>query len=194
MHVSFIKYIPLFELPVLILMVIVRAVILRRHGIRAFVFGVTDKSDFLIVPVILFLFYAFLAAVFDWPFPRFLKIIFWKNDTVIWPAIILCTLSLVWFAATLKTFGISFRVGIDTGTDNKLITGGTFAISRNPVYVGFISFFTGVFIAWPAVTALVFLVLFAAAIHRQVIREEKFLLKHYGQEYEDYCKKTRRYL
>ena len=41
---------------------------------------------------------------------------------------------------------------------------------------------------------LIFIVLFTAAIHRQVLREEKFLQAHYGQEYEDYARKVRRYL
>jgi protein-S-isoprenylcysteine O-methyltransferase Ste14 len=30
--------------------------------------------------------------------------------------------------------------------------------------------------------------------HRQVLREEEFLRKHYGQEYSEYCKRARRYL
>jgi protein-S-isoprenylcysteine O-methyltransferase Ste14 len=35
---------------------------------------------------------------------------------------------------------------------------------------------------------------FALAIHRQIMREEKFLASHYGAEYDEYRKKARRYL
>ncbi|MDR0305399.1 MAG: hypothetical protein LBI42_01030 [Chitinispirillales bacterium] len=35
---------------------------------------------------------------------------------------------------------------------------------------------------------------FVTVIHRQVLREEKFLRKHYGEEYENYCRRVRRYL
>ena len=37
-------------------------------------------------------------------------------------------------------------------------------------------------------------ILFSLAIYRQVLREEKFLAAHYGEEYEKYRKKVRRYL
>jgi len=36
--------------------------------------------------------------------------------------------------------------------------------------------------------------LFAIAIHRQVLREEAFLKKHYGDACAKYCEKVRRYL
>ena len=36
-------------------------------------------------------------------------------------------------------------------------------------------------------------IIFALAIHRQVLREEVFLLHHYGAEYEEYCERVRRY-
>jgi len=38
------------------------------------------------------------------------------------------------------------------------------------------------------------IILFALAIHRQILREEKFLLAHYGEEYKNYRKKVRRYI
>jgi len=188
------RYVPLIELPVLVLLVLIRAAMLRRQGVKALVFGRTDKSDFLLVPVMAFFLYALLAAVFNWPFPELLKRPFWEAEIFYWTASVLCTASLVWFALTLKTFGRSFRVGIDEETNDKLITDGTFALSRNPIYVGFMAFFLGVFLAYPGIVTLVFLAFFSAAIHRQVLREEKFLKSRYGDGYEAYCKGTRRYL
>ena len=38
------KYIPILELPILILMILIRSIMLSRHGIKAIVFGVTDKT------------------------------------------------------------------------------------------------------------------------------------------------------
>jgi len=52
------KYIPLFELPFLIIMVLIRSAILRKHGIKAIVFGNTNKMDFIIIPFVLFFFLA----------------------------------------------------------------------------------------------------------------------------------------
>jgi protein-S-isoprenylcysteine O-methyltransferase Ste14 len=92
------------------------------------------------------------------------------------------------------TFGNSFRVGIDENTNDKLITNGTFGISRNPIYVSFIAFFLGIFLAYPNITSTIFLISVILLIHRQILREEKFLKGHYGKEYDDYCNHVRRYI
>jgi protein-S-isoprenylcysteine O-methyltransferase Ste14 len=175
-------------------MVITRAIILRRHGIKAVVFGVTDKTDYFLVPVIITFFYALTASFTNLPFPAVLTKLFIENNILIVCAIVICTASLVWFAITLKIFGKSFRVGIDEKTNDKLITNGTFTVSRNPIYIAFIAFFTGILAAYPNVVSLLFVVFLTAMVHRQVLREEKFLKSHYGEEYEKYCEKVRRYL
>ena len=186
--------IPILELPVLIIMVLIRSIILRRHGIKAFVFGATNKTDFFLIPAILFFFYGILSTFINLPFPNVLINLFWRNDIITVCAIVICSLSLVWFGVTLKIFGRSFRVGIDEKTNDKLITTGTFSISRNPIYLAFIVFFTGIFAAFPNIISSVFLALFAIVIHRQILREEKFLKSHYGGEYDEYCNLTPRYL
>jgi protein-S-isoprenylcysteine O-methyltransferase Ste14 len=175
-------------------MILIRAVILGRHGIKVIVFGETQKTDFIIVPAVLFFFYAIVSSVYKLPFPQILIQNFVENKILIICAIVICTISLVWFAITLKTFGKSFRVGIDENTKDKLITNGTFSISRNPIYLAFITFFTGIFLAYPNIITLLFIILISLTIHRQILREEKFLKDHYGNEYDEYCGKVRRYL
>ena len=186
--------IPILGLPILIIMVIIRSVILHRHGIKAIVFGNTDKTDFLIIPVLLFFIYGIISSLLNLPFPLFLKETFWKIDILYILSIIICSISLIWFGITLKIFGKSFRVGIDINMNEKLIVNGTFSISRNPVYLGFIGYFMGLFMAYPNILSFTFIILLLILIHRQILREEKFLQKHYGTEYEEYCKKVRRYL
>jgi protein-S-isoprenylcysteine O-methyltransferase Ste14 len=188
------KYIPLLELPVLIIMVACRALTLRKHGIRTIVFGETNKSDFIIVPVVLFFFYGISSSVFDLPFPFVLKNCFIENSVLRLCAIVFCSVSLVWFLVTLRTFGRSFRVGIDENTNDTLITHGTFNISRNPIYAAFVVFFIGICMAYPNIISTVFLIMIIIAVHRQVLREEVFLKRHYGKEYEEYCAKVRRYI
>ncbi|MCL1947081.1 MAG: isoprenylcysteine carboxylmethyltransferase family protein [Chitinivibrionia bacterium] len=189
------EYVPILELPLLIIMVLIRAAILRRQGVKALVFGATDKTDFVIIPIVFTFFYAITAAIFDLPFPQIFKNSFWNfNFLLISVAIIICSVALLCFAATLKTFGKSFRVGIDENTKDELITNGTFAISRNPIYLAFITFFAGIFVAYPNISTLAFLLLLTATVHRQILREEKFLKNHYGAQYEEYCKKVRRYI
>jgi hypothetical protein len=116
------EYIPIFELPVLIIMVLVRSVMLNRHGTKAIVFGVTDKKDYIIIPIVLFFFYGILSAVFNLPFPALLKNYYWQINILYLCGAVVCTINLIWFGITLKIFGKSFRVGIDEHTKDKLLT------------------------------------------------------------------------
>jgi len=194
MWIDILRYVPILEFPILIVMVLIRAAMLRRHGIKALVFGATDKKDYLILPVVLLLFYALPASVIDLPFPGILINPLFETPALYALATMICTISLAWFGATLKTFGKSFRVGIDEKTNEKLITTGTFVLSRNPIYAGFIAFFVGILVAYSNIIIALFLLFLIVVIHRQIMREEAFLKIHYGTEYEEYCKKVRRYI
>ena len=167
---------------------------MRKRGIRVIVFGRTDKSDFLLVPLVLVIAYSTLANTLGLPIWFVLIRPFWNSVISGWVGLILNLVSIVGFALTLASFGDSFRVGIDEEKPDKLITLGMFAISRNPIYVCFLLFFTGLFLVHRNIVIAVAIVLFALAIHRQVIREEEFLASHYGEEYEEYRTKVRRYL
>jgi protein-S-isoprenylcysteine O-methyltransferase Ste14 len=175
-------------------MVLIRAAILRRGGIKVMVFGTTDKTDYILIPIVFSFFYGITASVFNLPFPAVLKECFIESKILALCGTIVCTVALIWFGITLKTFGKSFRVGIDKSTKDKLITNGTFSFSRNPIYVGFIAFFAGIFSAYMNIVVLVFLVFIITAIHRQILREEKFLKNCYGKEYDEYCDRVRRYI
>lgn len=176
-----------------VLMVLVRSMMLRKRGTKAIVFGNTDKSDFLLVPMVLAIAYATLANTFGLPMWNVLIRSFWNGSVSGWIGLSICAVALLSFALTLASFGDSFRVGIDEDNPSKLVTGGMFSISRNPIYVCFLLFFTGLFLVHRNMMIAVAVVLFALAIHRQVLREEKFLAAHYGDEYREYCNRVRRY-
>ena len=179
---------------VFVIAVLTRASFMRRKGIRAIVFGATDKSDFLLVPMAAAIAYTVLANTFGLPIWNVLIRPFWNSTVPGWVGLVLCAAAIAGFVLTLISFGDSFRVGIDESSPDKLITDGMFALSRNPIYVCFLMFFVGLFLIHRNIVIAVAVILFALAIHRQVLREEKFLLSHYGAEYEAYCKKVRRYI
>ena len=177
-----------------VIMVMIRAAFMRKKGIKALVFGATDKSDFLLVPMVAAIAYTVLAETFGLPMWEPLVKPFWVSVIPGWFGLGLCGLAIMGFAFALASFGDSFRVGIDEESPDKLITTGMFSFSRNPIYVCFLLFFTGLLLIHRNIVIAAAVVLFALAIHRQVIREEKFLKSHYGTEYEAYRKKVRRYL
>ena len=189
-----IRCLSLALLLLLVVPVVIRGLMLRRRGVNAFLFGVTDKGDFLLMPMVALFVYTILSCALPLPFFALLTDTFWKNEPMQYLGAGLCLAAIVWIGLTLRDFGTSFRVGIDDRSPDKLVTNGMFSLSRNPIYVAAFGFFAGMFLIYPNLGILIAFVLFAGAIHRQILREERFLRKHYGKEFEDYCRNTRRYL
>jgi protein-S-isoprenylcysteine O-methyltransferase Ste14 len=108
--------------------------------------------------------------------------------------VLFCAAGLLFLLWSLISFGKSFRVGIDTEHPDKLITTGVFAFSRNPIYVAFASILLGQFLIFSNWIVLIYLCAGIWLFHRQVLREEDYLKKHYGKEYLEYCNRVRRYL
>ena len=187
-------YISSIVFALLIVLIGSRALFMHKKGIKAIVFGRTDKSDFLLLPVVLFFVYSVIAQLTGLPMWNPLVRPFWNTTAPGWIGLAFCAVALAGFAAGLISFKNSFRVGIDENKPDALITTGMFAISRNPLYVCFLLFFFGMFLVHRNILIALAAILIPLAIHRQILREEAFLKKHYGGEYEEYCRKVRRYL
>ena len=185
-------YLAALTIVLLLGMVLTRVLLLRRAGIQAMHFGKIDKTDFLIPPVALFYFYTIFAAAFGWPLVSTQK--FFQSEVAAWIGVGLCFSGLLVLLISLVSSGTSFRVGIDVDHPNKLVTTGIFAVSRNPIYVGFGLVLTGEFLVFPNWVPLVYLAAGTWLFHRQVLREEDFMRKQYGQEYAEYCRRVRRYV
>jgi protein-S-isoprenylcysteine O-methyltransferase Ste14 len=77
----------------------------------------------------------------------------------------------------------------------SLIIRGPFRYTRNPLYLAMTLVHAGVALFANALWPLLFLVPAVLAIHFLVIaREEPYLLKRFGPEYEAYCRSVRRWL
>ena len=111
-----------------------------------------------------------------------------------WGGVILIGFSLLFFIAALFHMGKSWRVGIDENTKEQLITSGVFSFSRNPIYLSMDLIFIGYFFTVPNGIFLGAALLGLIGIHLQIKDEEKFLSRHYGSAFSQYCEKTGRYL
>jgi protein-S-isoprenylcysteine O-methyltransferase Ste14 len=184
----------LAALTVLLLLgtVVSRVLLLRRTGTKAMHFGKLDKTDFLIPPVALFYFYTVFAAAFGWPLANRQRFV--QSTVVAWFGVALCLIGVLILVLTLVSFGSSFRVGIDVDQPGRLVTTGAFALSRNPIYVGFFVFLVGQLLVSPDWVPLIYLIAGTALFHRQVLREEEFMRGRYGEEFAEYCRHVRRYV
>jgi protein-S-isoprenylcysteine O-methyltransferase Ste14 len=185
------KHLGALTVVILLGMVLSRVFMLRRQGIKAMRFGETQTSDWLIPPLAFFYFYVIFAAAFGWPSITHQE--FFQSEVVAWIGVLLCAAALLLVLWSLVSFRQSFRIGIDTDRPDRLITDGAFAVSRNPIYVAFITMATGQLLIFPNVIMLIYLGAATAIVHRQALREEEYLRGRYGQAYADYCGRVRRY-
>ncbi len=186
------RYFAVLTIVLMLGMVLTRVLLMKRRGIEAMQFGKLDKTDFLIPPFALFYFYLVFAAAFN--LPTVSRQEFFHSEIIAWVGVLFCLAGLSLLLWSLVSFGQSFRVGIDTEHPDKLITTGVFAFSRNPIYVAFALILFGQFLIFPNWILLVYLAADIWLFHRQVLREEDYLKKHYGREYLEYCNRIRRYL
>lgn len=100
----------------------------------------------------------------------------------------------VMLAAALQMFWA--RTSVIPGRDpSRLLTGGLFRFSRNPIYLADAILLAGLSIGWHAVVALPLVLLFMALISKRFIQpEEARLAALFGAEYEEYKKRTRRWI
>lgn len=88
-----------------------------------------------------------------------------------------------------------WRSGIDPRKDGrKLLTGGPFSRSRNPVFLAVMAGQLGFFLALPSAFSLVCLVAGVLVITRQARAEEGALAETFGNEYERYRARVPRWL
>ena len=185
------RYLAAAAVLLLVLLVIARAFQFKKLGIKVLRFGEMDKKDFIIVPFALFLFYLIITGAFR--LPTLGKTLF-DIGWIAWAGVAFCALGVAMFAWALVSFGRSFRVGLDEDHAGELVTSGAFAFSRNPIYTAFALVFAGMFLTMPNWIILVYLALGATVIFRQIRLEEASLRKVYGEKYDAYCKKVRRFL
>lgn len=96
--------------------------------------------------------------------------------------------------AAQTTMGGSWRVGIDTENQTKLITHGIFRWIRNPTYLGLFILNLGAWLIWPTPFVATYGLVFFIVMEIQVRCEEEHLMRIHGHDYSNYAKSTRRYL
>jgi len=109
----------------------------------------------------------------------------------------------VLLAGAGTVFGlVAIRQFIRAGTSvlpvkpaSSLQTGGLYAVTRNPMYMGLLLLYAGLALRFGNWWTLVLLPLLVYIMQSYVIRrEEAYLLRRFGEQYEAYRKKVRRWI
>ena len=81
------------------------------------------------------------------------------------------------------------------GATTTILDRGPFRVSRNPLYLGLIAFDIGLALLWPSFWALLSVPVGIAALWwGAILPEERYLSAKFGEEYEAYRRRVRRWL
>ncbi len=200
---DFLSLLPLLSFVFISTLLSGRIIVLKRKGIRvSSKEGKKPKWMVFIYPVFGALFLVWVAELIilalpdaeDGLLPRwFTHKLFYLPAFQI-AGIVVVVLSLVLLSITLLHFKRSLRFGLDENNQGELITSGIFSWTRNPFFVSINAYFAGLALLHPSLLFIAMAGLTVFSIHFFILKEEKFLRQHHGDDYHDYSKKVGRYL
>lgn len=109
--------------------------------------------------------------------------------------VVLAVAGMLIVATAQHGMGSSWRIGVDTSETTGLVTGGLFALARNPIFTGMIAFAAGIALIAPGLVSAAAVAVLLIAIQMQVRAvEEPYLLHTHGDAYRRYAAHTGRFL
>ena len=107
--------------------------------------------------------------------------------------IVLILLGNLLMLLTLRALKQSLRFGLNKNNLGKLVTSGIYTRSRNPFFLAINCLFVGIGLVFPTPFFIAISLLTLVSIHLFILKEERFMHKNYGEEYNNYAKTVRRY-
>lgn len=152
--------------------------------------GSLDHPNLPIKPPFVFLIAIGIGAVGHWLVPRTIRPegMAWIGQGVL----LVAMLGIAWSVWTFR----HYQTAVEPWKATKVIIDhGLYALSRNPIYLGFALAQVGVAL-WANQLAILIMVFPAVVFTDWVIirREEAYLTKKFGAPYEAYCAQVRRWL
>jgi protein-S-isoprenylcysteine O-methyltransferase Ste14 len=102
--------------------------------------------------------------------------------------------TLVGVGVAISASAVRAASDADLERPTTLVSTGPYAISRNPMYVGWTLLYVGVALITRNSWMLFSLPLIGGIIHREVLGEERALERAFGDEYVEYRRLVRRYV
>ena len=123
--------------------------------------------------------------------------IFLTPSIFFWPVkvlgIALGIIAVIFFSRATVDMKNNWRVGIPEEKTN-IVTNGIYKFSRNPAFVGFDLLYVSILLLAFNIPLLIISVWAMIMLHFQILQEEEWLSRTFGEEYEEYRSKVCRYL
>lgn len=128
-----------------------------------------------------------LGSILQWAFSGKILALAWVGHALGWPLVVAGGALVVW---SVREAG-----QVEISAPDRLLTGGPYAFSRNPMYVGWLSIYLGIAFVANTIWILALVPLVVAYIHLvDTRREETTLEEQFGDRYREYRRRVRRYL
>ncbi|MGB0391760.1 MAG: methyltransferase [Salibacteraceae bacterium] len=191
---------PILTVAYLLIVFVLRSFIVwRQSGVNPFIFSSTEKAhDYLgFIYKLTVVFMALAIGVFSFfsPIYSFLNpISYLEQENVKITGVILLIVAFIWTLIAQIQMSNSWRIGIDYDEKTELVNKGLFSISRNPVFLGVVVFYIGVFLILPNSLSFTLVCVMLVTVQLQVRLEEEYLMDSHGSEYKEYLKSVSRWL
>lgn len=116
------------------------------------------------------------------------------NDNIRFIGFIVGMLGDIIFLISVKTMKNSWRAGIPSEDNTEFVSNGIYKISRNPAFVGFDLMYIGICLLYCNILTIIFSIFTIIMLHFQILQEEKYLEKTFGEKYIIYKNKVYRYI
>ena len=193
-------FLPTATILYLLIVFVLRSIILwKKTGINPFVFGDTEKAHDYIGRIyklmVLFTWVSIgLYSFYPTGYPLLIPIEYLEIGWIRITGLVLIIVSFLWTSAAQYQMSKSWRIGIDYDEKTELISHGLFKYSRNPVFLGMLISYTGIFLITPNILSFSILTVSYVAIQIQVRLEEEYLESVQGNLYLNYKNSVRRWL
>ncbi|MBN1412550.1 MAG: isoprenylcysteine carboxylmethyltransferase family protein [Spirochaetales bacterium] len=115
-----------------------------------------------------------------------------KSDYVKWTAVVIMTIATIIEIISGLTLGKSGRIH-SPAEKIKLVKNGMYGIIRNPIVSGMFLYGFGILLLNPNILGLLMIILMIFGYNFKVDTEAKKLEEMFGNEWNDYCKRTGKY-
>ncbi|MCK9423720.1 MAG: isoprenylcysteine carboxylmethyltransferase family protein [Bacteroidales bacterium] len=183
------RYFVFLAFVVLGVILIIQVIKLRRKGEQFLGKPAIDKFNFFTGKMTIFTswgLFIFKAISPDTGYITVPAILSWIAVGLLWAGTIIMSIAFI-------DLGQSLKVGIPI-VPTRLKTDGIYRFNRNPLYLGVFLISFGSCFYFPDLINITFVFYGIFIHHRIVLGEEQFLSARFGLEWEEYRKRTRRYI